>query len=574
MQFAHARKLFLFDLSLVIMLIGALSAFVGWSMYNPTVTDLVYLTIAPSQSRILSGEYVTYTITYKNSSPIRLTHAALLLELPQGFILDKTDPINFDRIRNVLDLGSIDPGVQGTLSLSGWFYGTPEIEDLIHAQIQYRQDGKTLTEKKISPHMVFLRGSILDAKVDLQNQIIETGKIPFTATLTNTGKDPLLNISFPFDPVTTIGELHDVVTTRGEMVGNTWNSSGLLPGETEKISGMLVIKNELPEEAYTIEFAPTISIRGKQIPQDMITKKVTVAHPHAHVRAVWDDNRTAAKPDETARFTVYITNNGNITIDSSKIEIPLPKTIVAFAEAARINGGSISSNSLIMTSDKHIQLRSINPGETRNITVLLPILHSPDGGTNVVLAPSVRFSGSVAIAPDLSITASASTAPIKVGTQIILNGEVRYYTAEGDQLGRGPLPPVVGKETKYAALFSVKNTTSDVRNGVLSVVLPSYVTWSGKASVTGGSAPTYIASTRTVVWNIGSISSNATEGLFLELSIIPTEAQRGASPRVVESVQMSGFDTYLEYTLSRTLGSIDSSLSTDALGRGKGTKVQ
>ncbi len=575
MQFSHARKLFLFDLSLIALLGVIMVAWLGWTVYHPTVTDLVYISISPSKDRILSGEYIRYTVEYKNESEITLSNAQLHIGLPEGFLIDRTDPVHtFDREYSVFDIGQIESKKSGTVSLEGWFYGTPNLEDQIDATLEYRQDGTERAEKKKSPHLIFLRGSLLGATVEFQEQIIETSKIPFRAVLTNTGNSPLLDISFPFNPLSAIGELQDVSVTRGSFVNNSWDASGLLPGESAELMGILTINASLPEENYTIEMAPTLLVRGTHIPQSTVVKKITVAHPSAQVRALWEDSRSSIKPDETARLVIEVVNTGNVVVDEGKLEIPLPRSVVSMSEAARANAGSVVDNSLIITSAKHASLRSINPGESRRVVILIPIVHTPDGGTNLSLGSTVRFRGSIAVAPDISVDAAATASSLKVGTQLTLTGEVRYYTAEGDQLGRGPLPPVVGKETKYAALFSVKNMTSDVTNGALTVVLPPHVVWTGKASVTQGRAPTYNASNRTIIWSMGTISAHSAGGLFLELSLTPDESQIDTNPRMVESAVMSGFESYLEYSLTRSIGSIDASLQTDSIGRSKGTKVQ
>ncbi len=574
LQFSHARKLFLFDMSLLATLAVIAGAFLFWSTYNPTVTDLVYLTVTPSQSRILSGEYVTYTVGYENKSDVRLSNASITLDIPEGFILDKTEPATFDRSNNTMKLGSIGSGEKGSVSISGWFYGTPEVEDHIHAHINYAQEGKTRTENKMSPHIIFLRGSLLESSVELQEQIIENSRIPFTITLVNNGSEPLLNIVFDLSPVNTIGVLESVTTTRGLVNGGMWNLSGLLPDESVELEGIIVIRGGLGENTYSIKLAPALSIRGKTITQSTVTKSVQVARPEARVSARWDNDSAMLKPSETGRLTATITNTGSITLEQGVIEIPLPKTIVNLQEAARVNAGTVSQNTLILSSAKHPALNSISPGESRTIALLVPILAIPDGGTDTVLQPTVRFHAGVAIDPNTRVEATGKTGQLKVGTQVVFTGEIRYYTAEGDQLGRGPLPPQVGKETKYAALFSIRNTTSNVTGGILSVKLGSRAVWTGKTSVSQGSAPTYNPSTRIVRWNVGTIPAHATVGLFFEVGLTPEDEEVGTTPVLVLSAEITGTDAYLGYMVSRSIGALDTSLGTDLIGRTKGVTVR
>lgn len=574
MQFSHARKLFLFDLSLIGMLLTVLGALVFWSTYNPTVTDLVYLTISPSETRILSGEYVTYTITYQNSSSIRLKNATLAVEFPPGYSLDKTDPMSFDRVNNMLNIGSVDPNAQGIISFSGWFYGTPDLEDRLQAQLSYQQDGKTNTETKTSPHSIFLRGSLLGSSIELPEQIIEGSRIPFKITLVNNGKDPLLNISYALNSFNTIGTVENISTTRGSVSRDSWNLSGLLPHESTTLEGTLIIADTLLENKYALELAPALLIRGKPIIQSIIKKEIRVAHPEAQVSTVWNSELGFLKPGETGRLIVTIKNTGSIALDQGVLEIPLPNTVVNLSEAARANVGTLNHNTLILTSGKYAGLNSLAPGESRTVTILIPILDTPDGSTDTVLQPTVLFRAGVSGIQTKMVEANSQPAQLKVGTQMIVTGEIRYYTLEGDQLGRGPLPPQVGKETKYAALFSIRNTTSDIDHGVFTAKLPAYVVWTGKSSVTKGSAPTYNPLTHMVTWNVGTLPAHATMGLFFELGLTPLESQKGTIPVIVTNAEISGIDTYLGYQFSRKIETLDASLITDPIGRNKGATVR
>lgn len=556
-------------------LLVILGAFLGWSMYNPTVTDLVYVAVSPSKDRILSGEYVSYTIGYKNESTVRLTDMVLSLELPEGYIIDGSTPEEkFNGESNEFILGSVAPGESGSVAVSGWFYGTPNIEDHIHAKITYRQDGKTSVEEKTSPHIIFLRGSLLTSSVELQDQVVEGSRVPVKIKLTNTGDESLQNISFSFDPLKAIGVVEDTSVTIGSATEHVWSVPELTPGQSGEFTGIVHISDALSESIYPLEFAPALTVRGKTITQSIVKKDIRIAQPKVQVGAEWDGGVAALKPGETGRLIVSIRNTGNVEIIDGIIEIPLPRGVVNVSEAARANVGSISQNTLMLVSGKHPTLRSIPSGESRIIAILLPIISTSEAGTNVVLQPTVRFKGGVAGAPEVIVEDVSTVRSLKVGTDIILSGEIRYYTAEGDQLGRGPLPPEVGKETKYAALYTIRNTTSNVTDGVFTARLAQGVVWTGKTSVTQGSAPVYNPTTRTVRWSLGTIPAHANAGLFFELSLNPTESDRGKTPTMIISAEITGSDSYGGYSIVRTSGFLDSSLKTDPKGSLKGSVVQ
>ncbi len=575
LQFSHARKLFLFDMSLVATLIVIGAALLGWSTYNPTVTELVYLSVVPSKDRVLSGEYVTYTINYTNESSVRLADVRLSVELPDGFIVGAAEPKEqFESETQTFNLRTIGVGEEGSVSVAGRFYGTPNVEDHIHATIAYRQDGKNHVEEKVGPHIIFLRGSLLNASIDIQDKVIEDSHIPFSITLTNTGDEILRDIVFPLAPFQTIGVVEHVSTTEGLGDQHAWSVSELRPNVAVTLRGSLHISDTLPQSGYTIELAPAIIVQGKTIPQSVVKKTMTIGHPEVQITTAWDSAISSLKPGETGRLLVNIFNRGTVELSGGVIEVSFPRGTVNVSEAARANAGSIAQNTVTLNSVRHTNLRSIPSGESRVITLLVPVISTSDAGTNIVLQPTVRFKGNVLLAPEVSVEAVSVPESIKVGTDVTLVGEIRYYTDEGDQLGRGPLPPEVGKETKYAGLFTIRNTTSNVTEGIFTARLSPGVVWTGKTSVTQGSAPVYTPSTRTLRWNMGTISAHSNAGVFFELSLTPTEADRGTTPVLIQSVEISGWDSYIGYSFTRALGAFDASLNTDARGGAKGGTVR
>ena len=57
-------------------------------------------------------------------------------------------------------------------------------------------------------------------------------------------------------------------------------------------------------------------------------------------------------------------------------------------------------------------------------------------------------------------TFTGDAAELPVATEVAMQNSIRYYTEEGDQLGRGPLPPQVGETTKYWVFVQITNTTN------------------------------------------------------------------------------------------------------------------
>jgi hypothetical protein len=155
-----------------------------------------------------------------------------------------------------------------------------------------------------------------------------------------------------------------------------------------------------------------------------------------------------------------------------------------------------------------------------------------------------------------------------MGTKIYVSGELRYFTDDGDQLGRGPLPPVVGKETKYWAIINIKNTSSEVAPIEFRARLTSKAIWTGKTSVSIGKEVRYDEKTRIVSWSAPKLSAHETAGIYLEIGYIPeTAAEKNIV--LLEQIAASGTDQFIGNNVLGEAKPLNNSLFSDTWAKRK-----
>ncbi len=141
-------------------------------------------------------------------------------------------------------------------------------------------------------------------------------------------------------------------------------------------------------------------------------------------------------------------------------------------------------------------------------------------------------------------TKISGTARLRVGA--------RYYTNEGDQIGRGPLPPRVGKTTRYWIFANLETGATPTTDNLATFRLPQGVTWTGRSVVTVGQDLVLEGSLLT--WRIGATEPHA--GLLheapsasFEVAFTPTEEQVGTAPLLLSEAEYSGWDTWTNTNL-------------------------
>ncbi|PLX28252.1 hypothetical protein C0581_02860 [Candidatus Parcubacteria bacterium] len=358
------------------------------------------------------------------------------------------------------------------------------------------------------------------------------------------------------------------------MEDDVWSIEKLTPEESGKFQGTINVNVPGRQDALDIDITPTVTVNNQDVSQETVSHSFDIVYPHLDIQTSWNNDLKTTRPNETPTLTIQMRNDSNVSLSNLTLNIPVPTSIVDIRKFTNLNGGSISNNIVTLSQKNILSLSHINPGEVISFPLLVPIKYSPTGGTDLELFLSPDILGYVSGLSKAQYKTSVESSHIAIGTQLLVTNELRYYTNEGDQLGRGPLPLQVGKETKYWAMAQITNTTSRVENVSYSASLPSHVSWTGKTSVTHGADVSYNPATRVVSWSLSGLPAHTTAGIYFELSITPSDSQRGTSPILLQNMSLSTTDSYIGTPITRSSPNLDTSIPTDTIGKQKGILVQ
>lgn len=568
LQFDHARKLFIFDMLLLssIFIIGGIAASLHW--YDPTVTKQVDLAIEANsqtaEARVRSGELITLKISYQNNSPEVLADSSVHLKLPPGFIL-RAAPATFVTSTNSITINELKPRDSGELIFTGQFWGEPGKNFPATADLVYRQQKTNRYEIKTAGILTTPADSVLQLTAIFPETIYATGSWEIPVTIKNTSAETINEVYIPFPSVP--GLLF------------SWKETGVVKkplyfqslAANETALGTLRVTSKLATNVTQIKLPiiPQIKINNIFFNQKTTESNISVLHPGLQITSNWSTD--TAQPGEQTKLTLQIKNTGGTDFTDLNLIIPLPRNLINNSATAKANGALLKGNTLYLSSREFPTLKSLTRNQVHEIPLSITIANQPSGSSEFSLPLSVT-----ATIPNHSekFAVTANTPTIKLGTFIALTAEAHYYSPEGDQIGRGPLPPKVGKETKYWALLALTNGTSDVSTVIVSATLAPGVTWTGKTSVTRGREPVYNPTTRTLTWASSVVPANETVSIDFELGISPTEAQRGTIPQLLTAIRATALDPKTNKTLSANAGSLNASLPTDTIGKQKGVRVE
>ncbi len=569
LQFAHARKLFLFDMALLACIVVLIGSYAFIHFYDPTITKHITTSLSASADKIKNGEHIEYTFTYQNNSKQKLTEPTVSFTLPPGFVLDTTTPLElFDTRTKTFSLPPLPPGASGNITLGGYFFGNSDEKALVASHFSYRQDGKNILEEKVTPLFTIPRGSVLQTNIEAGENLVSGSTSEVTIQVKNTGTKPLTQVQF--DLSLPKGEIqHTSIPLSG---AKTWVLPAVLePGSTTILT--FDFKPETLETATTsLVITPHIQIADKTFVLDRKNEHVwNVVTPHIQFGAQLENTPLYVVPGKNLTVNFTLTNNGNIALNNAVITLPVGNTLDG-KQLQALNRGTLDKTGFHISSKFIAGLTEIAPGATLNIPVEIPVKTNLEG-TDVFWDIHPTLQGTLQNIEG-TFTSTAFTPKIKIATRLSMDTSIRYYTLEGDQLGRGPLPPRVGKETKYAAIVRIGNTTSEVKNVRFTATLPSHIHWTGRRSSSQGKEPSFDATSNTVSWTTSALAPHSVATLFLELSLTPDASQVGTTPLVLKNIAVSGTDSFTEQNVSATFRDLDTSLPNDTIGKIKGVTVR
>lgn len=562
--YRHAKKLFVFDLGLMALAVVMLLSGLFFFFWRPTITDLIDISISLGTGRVKSGDHVKVTIDFTNRSKYNLTNTTLALRLPNGFIVDKTltPPSIFQPDSTFALPKELKPGAKGQAELFGWFWSEPDKEERITASLSYEPAGTNSLEQKSAVFAVTLPDSVLESSLLMPTSSFPNTPVKFTYTLTNTGSQTVNGISIANNWPDKIMEDKD-----------TQNIS-LPPSGVKVISGSITIPSKSGK--YSLEITPQITANNNLIPQAPVRQEIQTFSPDMPSTIEFLNQIQYAEPGQIIPVQVTWQNKSSYKLRNLSLHIGAGLAgVVDWKKTAAENNAKAQPDGILFDGSSRTNLSNGDPGASDSFT------------ENLYLLPSFNLNGAekayVEIIPVINaglpqvsnqnFSQEGTRVRVPLATELFLKSEARYYTTEGDQLGRGPLPPAVGKTTKYWVFINVSNTSNAVDNATFSAVLPAGVELTGKQSVTVGPELQYNSATRKISWAYDYLPANSQTGIYFEVQVTPDSSQLGKNIVLANSIQFSATDDFVNKIFSLSSPAVTNVLNTNDKGRNLGSKV-
>jgi len=542
-------KFLLTDIFLLLAALGLVGLVIGWLVSSNRIENHIFFEVQVAPTEIVSGAPSTLVIRYTNGTGQELKNVYLNLNYPAHFnlleLVNGETPVE----SNIISLGNLAPDAVGSIKIRGIMFGNVGGEQTFETKMTFNYGEKNRSGEKKSQYVFSPSDSVLQLSLELPEKIVAGQTFNGAVIYKNTGEFDLPEIKVQ----PTWPENFHLSTAEEK----SWSVDSIKASEAGRME--FTGYSESGTENLIFSFAPSFVFGADEYTQTILTQEVSIIQPQ--IKLSHSSDSTTAKLGGSLKTTIRYENIGDEPVYDVKI--------------------TTDSNSSIVEKSNTVSIETIAGHASGEVEIETKLRSSiSQSSTSVYEHLNIDTRAQAAYKIEETETASPVTVygqnvATPLTTPIVFRSFGRYASDQGDQLGRGPLPPTVDEETKYWIFWNISGTTNEIKNLTISGQLLSNVSFTGRQTVSGGESVSYDAANKTVSWQTSELSTTFAPtakivGIAFEVAITPTENQIGTSPTLISNVSLSGTDGWTNAWLTASGASVTTNLPSDSLAAGLG----
>lgn len=506
--------------------------------------------VAPTS--ISSGEELSIGLKILNENRADLEETKLFIDYPEGSqsLTEEEKPISHEEI----NLGTVGKGDKTEYTVRTILFGKKDDIKIFNFRIEYKVKGSNAVFSKEKTYEIIIGSSPLLLEVKYPKEINSNQDIEILVDITSNSsvplKDTLVKIDYPY------GYKYKSSSIKPVRDNSVWSIGDLKNGDKKTLSliGTLVGQN-LEDRTFRIS-SGTKSGSTFDFDTTLASTDITLGIRKSFFDLTLNSTPNPIKLDQSTSVSIKWQNTLPDKVFDSRIEAVITGNAIDKNKVIVINDGFYRSIDDTVMWDKNTTkpLVEMAPGESGEVSVILSsiqnliqpkLIKDPHFDVKVTITGerSGRDSGTIS---------STDNFTIKILTVLDLTSKVLRNV--GPLSNTGSVPPKADKETTYTINWIITNTTSDIKNTVVTAELPQGVSWKGDFSPSSEKI-VYDPSTRMISWNVGNVSAGSgyvysPRQVYFKIGFMPSIIQIGLSPNIVNKVSATAIDTYSDKQVS------------------------
>jgi len=511
--------------------------------------DLSILT----QPFVDGGEDLPVTIQLINNNSTQIETADIIFEYPTTSFSD--GDIQRDRV----SLEIVKSGETVFQDFDIRLFGEEGEERILTAKIEYRVQGSNAIVVKEVNEIVTIRSTPIEVLIEgrdasIPNQLY-TFDLVINSNATQITNDIVAKLEYPqgftfesaepapsFDVDTWIlGDIEPgssrVITVTGNMVGSSGDG---------KVFRASVGEQDVRRERQIA------TVYGSQIHQVSLTPSFIDASFKVGPNS---SNRIIIPAAQATTVNVAWANTLPVQLQNVTFEAEFSGNAYTSSGVSNTDGFFDSnSNTVKWDSVNSSVLEIIDPGENNTFKFNVQPRPLASGNGQIITQPVIDV---VLRASGVDGVGQVQDAEVIASVQLVVNSDVRLEPKTlhfgGPFTNTGPMPPVQGQRTEYTLVWQATNSSSNLRDAMVTTRLPAYVDWLGVTTPSSENI-SYNDTTRELVWsleqvNAGTGFNSSMREVSFKVAITPSSSQSNQIPPLTESLVFEAEDTYTGGTI-------------------------
>lgn len=545
----HVAGMFLMGAFLFFLLSLAAAGYFFYYGGNSVSVDKIVVSIQ-GPTTIAGGDTIPLSLAITNTNPVAIENATIEIDFPDG----TRDASNVLQAypRYTENFGTLPSGASVTRSIKAVVFGEAGQTLSLPVSFSYGTAGSSAVFEKKSSYALAISTTPLSVSVDTLSETVSDKPLTLTLTIRSNATAPLANVvlvgSFPFG--------FSVVSSSRPLTNSTFLLGTLMPGSMQTVTLIGTLSGQENEQRvfrFTLGTAPSASDHTPAITYMTQNTTVTISAPFIDTAIILNgdtSNTAVITPKSYQSAAVSYVNTLSTVVTNATISISISGAAVDY-ESIRTTSGFYrsSDHTIVFSRDTDPALAVLAPGASGVGAFTFSTL----AADALPPAPTIAFTTSVvgtrvgqANVPET--VSSSATKVVKVATTVVLTASSLHTS--GPFATSGPIPPRVNQATTYTVVWNARNLGNAVADGVVSVTLPSYVSYAD--TTTGAGTFSYDSSSRAVTWRTGDLTQGASaQGAFL-VSLTPSSSQKGDAPPLTGQASFSGYDRFAGVQIGAT----------------------
>ena len=494
---------------------------------------------------IISGDQVSYQVTYKNIDIVSMQQMELSIRWPSGFYFDSATIAPIDENATTWLLEDLLPNQEVKLEISGQLVGQKDEQLSVAFTLSYQPENfhsdfkaKTNVDTKISDAKLEVQVQVVDKILVATNQEI---KIDFKNLSQENLEGLYIDVLYPDDfemaplvkeeTAETIEEENTATTTEDFVIEGEYFKVNLEGGQTKTmlVNGFFTVDSKT-EQLLVVEMGNMVNDKFRRLAR--VEKPIMVISPKFEMD-FQINGQSGAQPinwSDTLRYQLEITNRSesevadvvvSAVMDSAALDIDSLETI-----------GKYNEGKIIWTKEENEQLATWPAGESRIFTWQVDVVGDPQPERTVENIIQINIEG----LGDWEQVSSPIL--LTIGESIGFNNGV-YWDLGGRRVGSGLLPPQVGEATEYLVIWSLPQATGVFDSVTVATNLPPQVDFISELDIQDGILEFDLAE-RSLTWAMDEFNNSLlpiTASFMVRLT--PDEASRGQAMTILNATTVS-----------------------------------